>query len=975
MQDAAVALVLFLISTVLAAAAIGVAIAARSRALRAERRVQEAERHINHVFGVLASIEAGTRGTAATARTPAEAAPDEVAATAAAESPVFEPPPFPPLAAQTAPAAWPATPLSPGPQPTYGQPWPPVAAQAVPAPFPGQAYPLPPQAPYYPPAPSRPSGDLEQKLGARWAVWIGGVALAFGALLLVRYSFEQGYFGPGLRIALGALLALLLAAAGEFLRGRKPAAADRSFADVPGVLTAAATVAAFGTTYAAHALYGFLGSASAFILLAVLGLVSMLAALRHGTTQAAVGLVAANVAPMLVSSAEPNPWPVVGFLAVVSVGAQALSRLMSARWISLAAAGAAAVWGFLFLTSEPFSKVISQWLQAGMAHTVIQVGIVAIAGILLPWRATEAKASSGGIDWALAGVLGVLTLLSIVMIGLKPSLVAPWVAFSLAVPIILIVSAMSREGASPAAVLAGLLILVTLLAWPAASPPAAVHMPFAQLYAAPEAAGAYAAFAFSLTAILLAASVYRLSAACALPAATFQLLAGALVPLLALLIVYLRITGFDRSFAFGAVGVGLATVLAACSLLLDGREGTSARQQDQLAGGVFAAAAMGALCLGLACVLERGFLTMALALAALGSAALASSRKLTALRYVTAAIGFIVLARLLWDPAIFGPSVGGWLVLNWLLPGYGVPAFAFAGAAWLLRKHREDVAVRIADGLSVLFAALLVVFEIRHALGGGQILRASSGHVEQGLLAITGMGFAYVLARLDDARANPVYHWAARLLVGLSGLVTLGNLGIVFNPLLWPEPVLGKPILSSLAIGYLMPAVAAALAMRLLRKSGATGFAHAAGAMAVLLLFAYVSLEVRHVFHGSIMNLGYSRRSGEAELWAYSAAWLVFGLALLGYGIVRQYREARIASGAFVLLAVLKVFLFDLGGLSGIWRAVSFIGLGVVLIGIGLVYQKLVFARPRAAAPVEPPPLPSAAMHAPAPLHPPARPV
>ena len=194
--------------------------------------------------------------------------------------------------------------------------------------------------------------------------------------------------------------------------------------------------------------------------------------------------------------------------------------------------------------------------------------------------------------------------------------------------------------------------------------------------------------------------------------------------------------------------------------------------------------------------------------------------------------------------------------------------------------------------------------------------------------------------------------------MALSGLISLFNLGIVFNPLFWPEPVLGKPVLSSLAIGYLLPAAAAALAMRLLRKSGATGFAHAAGALAVLLLFAYVSLEVRHVFQGSPMDLSFARRPGEAELWAYSAAWLVFGLALLGYGIVRNYREARLASGVFVLVAVLKVFLLDLGGLSGIWRALSFIGLGLVLIGIGLVYQKLVFAKPKPGMRGEPPPLP-----------------
>jgi uncharacterized membrane protein len=45
------------------------------------------------------------------------------------------------------------------------------------------------------------------------------------------------------------------------------------------------------------------------------------------------------------------------------------------------------------------------------------------------------------------------------------------------------------------------------------------------------------------------------------------------------------------------------------------------------------------------------------------------------------------------------------------------------------------------------------------------------------------------------------------------------------------------------------------------------------------------------------------------------------------------------------------VFLFDLSGLEGLWRALSFISLGLVLIGIGLVYQRLLFARPGGSAP------------------------
>jgi uncharacterized membrane protein len=51
-----------------------------------------------------------------------------------------------------------------------------------------------------------------------------------------------------------------------------------------------------------------------------------------------------------------------------------------------------------------------------------------------------------------------------------------------------------------------------------------------------------------------------------------------------------------------------------------------------------------------------------------------------------------------------------------------------------------------------------------------------------------------------------------------------------------------------------------------------------------------------------------------------------------------------------VLMTIAKVFLLDLAVLEGPFRALSFIGLGVVLVGIARLYQRLLFPRRRAAA-------------------------
>jgi uncharacterized membrane protein len=46
-----------------------------------------------------------------------------------------------------------------------------------------------------------------------------------------------------------------------------------------------------------------------------------------------------------------------------------------------------------------------------------------------------------------------------------------------------------------------------------------------------------------------------------------------------------------------------------------------------------------------------------------------------------------------------------------------------------------------------------------------------------------------------------------------------------------------------------------------------------------------------------------------------------------------------------MVLVVLKVFLWDMSSLEGLYRIASFIGLGLCLVGIGWLYQR--FVQPR----------------------------
>src|SRR5262249_28397616 len=195
------------------------------------------------------------------------------------------------------------------------------------------------------------TATLEERLGTRWAVWVGGLALALGGVLLVRYSIEQGIFSPGVRVLLGIVFSLALLAAGEWFRRTERASpvATIPTAHIPGILTAAGTISAFGTVYAAHALYQFIGPAATFLLLGGIGIATMLAAALHGPALAGLRLAGSLVQPLLVASQQPNPWPVVLYLAVVAAAAYALARLRRWLWLASAVVAGAIAWGFVLL--------------------------------------------------------------------------------------------------------------------------------------------------------------------------------------------------------------------------------------------------------------------------------------------------------------------------------------------------------------------------------------------------------------------------------------------------------------------------------------------------------------------------------------------------------------------------------------------------------------------------------------------------
>jgi uncharacterized membrane protein len=141
-------------------------------------------------------------------------------------------------------------------------------------------------------------------------------------------------------------------------------------------------------------------------------------------------------------------------------------------------------------------------------------------------------------------------------------------------------------------------------------------------------------------------------------------------------------------------------------------------------------------------------------------------------------------------------------------------------------------------------------------------------------------------------------------------------------------------------LGYGVPALLAGVLALVSRGTRPRPYGAAAAAAAVALALAYLTLQVTRLFHGPVLTEG---ASSDVEKYSYSAVWLAFGVVLLAAGIRLRSRPLRFASAAVTILTVLKVFLVDMADLTGIYQALSFIGLGIVLLGIGWFYQRLLF--------------------------------
>lgn len=760
-----------------------------------------------------------------------------------------------------------------------------------------------------PPPPLRTLAEpaVERALTERWLVWLGAVALALGGAFLVKMSVDMGLLRPAVRVALGGAGGLGLMVLGHVLRRRAALAWQ-----VPPALVGAGAAMAFAALFAAHGLYDLVGTLPAFAGMAAVAALTAVLALSHGPFVALLGLAGAYAVPALVTSDQPQAVGLFAYVLAVSAGMLALLRWREWWWLAWVVLSAAAGWS--------------------------------LAWMLLSWHSGD-ELVVGGALLALAGLFAAFRL------GL------PWVA-ALALP--------AEAPQVPRVVGVAFLVVAALLAVlgeVADHSPVTVAVPF--LFALGAVAFGWRDAAFDrlpwLAAALLAAAVWGGGAEASsvvvwqvaggtvlFAVAGFALMDGAqrpwvwaasaaLSPVLLLVAAYARQPEAWPSWGWCAVALLLAGALvAAAERIARNREHPGL----EAALAAVAIAVIAAVALSATMVLREAWLSVALALMLPGIAWVEWSLSIAGLRRVALVVAGAVLVRLALNPQVLDYPLAEGGAVNWLLYGYGLPAVAFWFAARRFGRRGANLVVTVLDGGAVLFAVLLLGLEIHHLMAGGLAVAHLPALAEISLHTLSWLTGAVLLFVVWRQSGNGVALWAARALTLLGTAAAVGLQAGLANPLLTGAAVGETAVVNLLLLAYGAPALLYALLWRVVSDEPDWG-ARVCAVLAVLFAFGWVSFEVRHVFAGAVLSHG---AVGQAEMWAYSAAWLAAGVALLVGGLWRGAALWRHAGLVVVLVVVAKVFILDLSHLTGLWRALSFLGLGGVLVAVGGLYRR--FVRP-----------------------------
>lgn len=754
--------------------------------------------------------------------------------------------------------------------------------------------------------------SFESLVGGKLPIWVGGIALVFAGFFLVRYTIEAGLFGPGARAVAATIFALAMIGVSEF-GGRLPRVGASFTADprVGQSLAGAGVATLYGTLYMAVEIYGLIGVPTAFILLLIVTAIAFALSLRHGAPTALMGLVGGFAAPWVAGMGASNLPTLLLYLAVFIAALFGLAVWRRWLWLLVLASGGGALWSFAMLATAE-------------SNFALLGGFIAVsgAGALLAAQRFEGEPQK----WTGAARFLPMALAFVQLAILLPKTefsVTGWL-FYFALSTLSIVLAWRDRLLLP--LVGGALLLI-------ASP----------LHAAWTNQGATGLnVAITLAAALLFGGAGHIRSKLASGAETQWALVGLAAPV---------ICWFAAAFANGvSVSDTVWGLTAALGAFASGFMAFDHHRRSVDASVIQGwASATSALMAFMACAsgFSDEWAATYAAIIALGVAAWGRVtgydivRRIATLPLAAAMVAGVALS---YDFAEgLAASLSGERTLFQYLPTIGdamrttlIPALLVLAIVWqqhFATGHKTRIAAFTIGGAGVAAFIWLIAKQSGAIEGPGDFIRI--GFAERAIFTQILFGLAFVA--LGQAK-----------MLGWPSLATVGWVlaAVAIFRIFWFDLLLLNPVMVPQAVGPVLIAnlVTAHFALTaywlwLLAKQAPPHIVPGFFGLSLGAMIVAVLATIRQAVQGNLIS---GAGVGTGENYLYSAGLLALAIGWLVIGMLRADKLLRVAGLTLSTAVTLKVFLVDAAALAGLLRILSFLGLGIALIGIGWAYGRLI---------------------------------
>lgn len=754
--------------------------------------------------------------------------------------------------------------------------------------------------------------DWIENFKNNWMIWLGGACIGLAGIFLAKYSIDQGYLGPGARVTGGILLGLALHSAAEYLRrtreGHKALAA----------LAAGGSITLFAALLASLHLYQLMNVWLVFAGLSIVALFTMALALLHGPILAILGILAAYLVPVLIGGQAGNALSASVYALIISASALFLIRYVYRPWLWLGLLAGGFFWWFKTL-GAPGMELMSSFYLAIFAYQMISIP----TGDFLLLQERKASESLSGLERFYTPRMEGEKLLpvSLLLVVLSQLILIVDNGFDTYAllkytPLCLLFLQVGSNRVYASA-FPWVLLLSLLAGWILSQLDGGSIRPLA-----PVLVNDFYWYSLFTAAIfsVIPVFIFRFLS----PGAIWISIA-AVAPVLFLALTFILTTDAERSLQWGL----LASVLAGFYLVLTRISGLKWGGATTLVW-LFIASHL-AYSLAVAMFLRQASMTLALAVQIISLAWIIKRYELKEIGWVLKGVTALVVLRLTLNP---------WLQqyptdIHWSLWTYGGATLCSLAGAILL-KGRKELQQWVWVAVLHLFALTLWA-ETRYWLYDGNVYSREYTFTEAVLnMGIFGMlGLVYFYRVKTSILLAPIYKYYSALLICFSLINYIIIMLATLFSFSWAWSEIGpQPLLNFMLFAYGFPVV---LGYLFYLFYSPVFKAHAALFTAAN-IFIFISLEVRHLWQRTV-SLAPDPLDG--ELYTYSAIWLIVAVACILGGVWR-YGKMFYKGGMLLLVVVIaKLFLIDMSDLEGLLRVASFLGMGLGLLGIAYLHQRL----------------------------------